>query len=161
MNKLNQKSINKIIFYKLFENTNDSIQNTTPDSSMSVMNEPPQRVLPNKQQLKQNPFVQDNPDSIEKTKTPEGLWDDRFDRDNFYDIWKVYWEELYGKNYTNQKEMNSEFERVISIMRWKFLKLVSDRPGYGGLNTPGMETDAAWSEALRLFLSYFQLPTSA
>jgi len=115
----------------------------------------------NKQQSKQNPFIQNNPDSIEEIKTPEGLWDDRFDRDNFYDIWKVYWEELYGKNYTNQKEMNSEFERVIGIMRWKFLKLVGNRPGYGGLNTPGMDTDAAWSEALRLFLSYFQLPTSA
>ena len=33
MKKLNQKSINKIIFYKLFENTNDTFQDVKIDSS--------------------------------------------------------------------------------------------------------------------------------
>jgi hypothetical protein len=44
MKKMNQQSINKIIFYKLFENINDPIQNATlnsskvSDTSMSSMN---------------------------------------------------------------------------------------------------------------------------
>lgn len=117
--------------------------------------------LANKQQLRQNPFIKDTPDFFEERKTPEELWQDVFSKDNFYDIWKSYWEELYGKNYTNQKEMNSEFERIIDLMRWKFLKLVTDRPGYGGLNTPGMGADDAFQEAIRLLISYFNQPTQA
>ena len=117
--------------------------------------------LANKQQLRQNPMKPGDPLEMEDRQTPEEKWDDRFSRDNFYEIWKKWWEELYGKGYTNQKERDSEFERIIGLMRWKFIKLVRDRPGYGGLNIPGMGADDAWDEVLRLLISYFDQPTEA
>ena len=165
MKKLNQKSINKIIFSKLFENTNNTFQDVRIDSSkmnvssMSGMNEPPQRVVPTKLQVRQDPKKPGKPEDMEEIKTPEENWDDRFSKDNFYKMWKNFWEQQFGKGL--EKLMNEEFERIIDLMRWKFLKLVTDRPGYGGLNTPGMGADDAFQEAIRLFISYFQQPTQA
>ena len=151
-----------MINFKQFLIEELSAMSNTPET-IEKNEQPPvsKLTLTNKQQLRQNPSIKDTPDFFEERKTPEELWKDVFSKDNFYDIWKSYWEELYGKNYTNQKEMNSEFERIIDLMRWKFLKLVTDRPGYGVLNTPGMGADDAFQEAIRLLISYFNQPTQA
>jgi len=165
MKKLNQKSINKIIFLKLFENTNEIFQDSGIDSSkvnvssMNGMNAPPQRVLPTKLQVRQNPIKPINPYDIERT--PEEEWDNYFSRDNFYEMWKVYWEEMYGKNYTNQEQMNADFETLVRLMHSKFIKLITPRTGYDGLNIPGMDQGDAFDEVIRLFLRATTHPTMA
>jgi|LakMenEpi03Aug12_release.lakeMendotaPanAssembly.Ray.scaffolds.fasta_scaffold166954_5 hypothetical protein len=139
-----------------------SAMSSTPET-IETNKQPPVSNLTvlNKQQLRQNPSIKDTPDFFEERKTPEEKWDDVFNKDNFYGIWKTYWADLYGENYTNQEEMNSEFERIIDLMRWKFLKLVTARAGSGGSDNPGMDAYDALDEAILLFISYFQQPAKA
>lgn len=113
----------------------------------------------NKQQVRQNPIKPINPYDIERT--PEEEWDNYFSRDNFYEMWKVYWEEMYGKNYTNQEQMNADFETLVRLMHSKFIKLITPRTGYNGLNIPGMDPGDAIDEVIRLFLRATTHPTMA
>ena len=151
-----------MINFKQFLIEELSAMSSTPET-IETNKQPPvsKLTVANKQQLKQNPSIKDTPDFFEERKTPEEKWDDVFNKDNFYGIWKTYWADLYGKDYTNHEEMNSEFERIINLMRWKFLKLVTDRAGYGGSDNPGMDAFDALDEAILLFISYFQQPAKA
>ena len=161
MKKLNQKSINKIIFYKLFENTNDTFQDVRIDSSkvsnasLGVMNEPPQRVVPTKLQGKQKASVKDKPDFFEERKTPEEEFDENFNRDNFYEIWKGLWETQHG---TKHKElMDSEFEKMLEELRRYYIRLRRERNLPNGTfgRTPVFD---AFGQVINRFYRYFTHP---
>lgn len=161
MKKLNQKSINKIIFSKLFENTNDTFQDVRIDSSkmnvssMSGMNEPPQRVVPTKLQVRQDPKKPGKPVDLDPRKTPEEEFDQTFNRDKFYEIWKGLWETQHG---TKHKElMDSEFERMLEQLRRDYLRLRRDRPRADGTNgQTGLYQ--AFQEIIKKFYGYFTNP---
>jgi hypothetical protein len=150
-----------MINFKQFLLEELSAISSTPET-IETNKQPPvsKLTVANKQQLRQNPMKPGDPFDMEDRQTPEEKWNDVFNRDNFYEAWKTNWEELYGKGYTNQKERDSEFERIIELMRWKFLKLINGR-AVAGQYIGGMGQGEAFNEVIRLFLSYFQDITEA
>jgi mRNA degradation ribonuclease J1/J2 len=137
--------------FKEFLEEEQSAMSSTPET-IETNKQPPvsKLTVANKQQLRQNPMKPGDPFEMEDRQTPEEKWDDVFSRDNFYEIWKKWWEELYGKGYTNQKERDAEFERIIDLMRRKFIKSVN-----------GIGQGEAFNDAIRFFQSYFEQPTEA
>jgi hypothetical protein len=161
MKKLNQKSINKIIFSKLFENTNDTFQDVRIDSSkvddasMNGVNEPPKPVVPTKLQGKQKTSVKDKPDFFEERKTPEEEWTETFNIDEFYKIWKGLWEQQHGIKH--KELMDSEFQQMLEYLRREYLRLRRER-NLGNGNYGQTPIKKAFQEIIKKFYRYFTHP---
>jgi hypothetical protein len=152
-----------MINFKQFLLEELSAISSTPET-IETNKQPPVSKLTvlNKQQLRQNPMKPGNPFDMEDRQTAEEKWKDVFNRDTFYEAWKVAWEELYGKGYTNQKFRDSEFERIINIMRLRFIKLINGRAVAGQyIRGGGMGQGEAFNEIMRFFFYYFEPITEA
>ena len=162
MKKLNQKSINKIIFLKLFENTNDTFQDVRIDSSkmnvssMSGMNEPPQRVVPTKLQVRQDPKKPGKPVDLDPRKTPEDEWDEWMRSHGWEDDWRLWWEEHFGAP-KNLDFMHSEFLRMMEQLRQEYLWLRRDTPRNNGGNGR-IDKNKAFQQLMDKFRRYFTDP---
>jgi hypothetical protein len=158
MKKMNQQSINKILFYKLFENINDPIQNT-PGYEQPFQTPGGEWQSPFPQDLPkptpkptQKPRKPSKPLDLEERKTPEQEFDENFNRDKFYEIWKGLWEKQHG---TKDKElMDSEFERMLEQLRRDYLRLRRERNLPNGTfgRTPLFD---AFGQIIKKFYRYF------
>jgi hypothetical protein len=156
MKKMNQKNINKILFYKLFENINDPIQNNpgykppfqTPGGDwQSPFPQDPPKPTPT-----QKPRKPSKPLEFEERQTPDQEFDQYFKRDNFYEIWKGLWEQKNGKGH--KELMDSEFERMIEQLRRDYLRLRRERNlpdgTFGRTSIP-----QSFQEIIKKFYRYF------
>lgn len=179
MKKFNQKSINRIVFQKLLESTNQIFQELLneddwwrdPQFNAPVPKEreidPSRGIIPSiddvnppkpnqKRQAAPPPTRNPKPNkpiglgqniTDEEPGNPDKEWEKTFIRDNWYQVWKDFWERQYGKGKL-LKEMNEEFERIIKDMNHIYRKA-------RGPNGSKETISESWKKSTEYFFKYF------
>jgi hypothetical protein len=161
MKKMNQQSINKILFYKLFENINEA---EVPGPTQFPPDFQPPLLAPQDFQVPletptrkptQKPIKPGQPFDLEETETPDQEFDKIFNRDKFYEIWKDFWEQRNGTK--NKELMDSEFERMLEQLRRDYLRLRRERILPNGTRGQTSLFDA-FGQIIKKFYRYFTDP---